>query len=164
MNPTPSMNGSRSAATSGGRIAFRIATRATVRSAPRKFEMCTPGSTAAAARNASAAEIHDVASRAHEKRIGRGGVNVFGSGTLVISDVRPAPHRPAGRHHHGVGWMTSPGLYTRPSAAAGGVAQHRLGRRDRGSVRLVEVSQTANGERPRVEPPKASPDTSAGRP
>ena len=72
MNPRPSMNGRRSAAMIGGRMAFMIATRAATSSAPQNPGTETPGSTAAAASTPAPETSHATASLTGSSR-GRSG-------------------------------------------------------------------------------------------
>ena len=68
MNPSPSMNGRRSAAMIGGRMAFMIATMAATTSAPQNPGTETPGSTNAAASSPAPETTHAIARRTGSSR------------------------------------------------------------------------------------------------
>ena len=82
-NPATSVNGSFSAARSGGRTAFSAATIADTSNAPQKPSMEAPGTSHAAAMSASAARIQAVTTRASRKR-GRSGCQVTGSRYVAV--------------------------------------------------------------------------------
>ena len=63
MKPSPTMNGRRSAASSGGRSAFSTATTAAIQSASQRSTMLTPGRMIAATSSAIAVRNHEISSR-----------------------------------------------------------------------------------------------------
>ncbi len=68
MKPSPTVNGSRSAAISGGRTAFRTATRSATRNAAPVWSSATPGSSQAATAIEAALTTQPITRRSGRRR------------------------------------------------------------------------------------------------
>ena len=88
-NPTSAMNGKRSAATIGGRIAFSTAISSAATTAPPKPSTETPGTIVAAISSAAALSSHDRRTR-RGRYFGRSGCQLTGS-PYVVPDMRRDP-------------------------------------------------------------------------
>ena len=134
------MNGSRSAATTGGRIALRTATAAATTNAAPGLSSVTPGTMIAATYSVAAAIAHET-SRRRGRRRGFVGSHVTASPCVVVS----RPHH-ADRRQCAVTSARSAAGYRRRHASVRGGRARRMGRLPDGAARAARRRDRARGQ------------------